>query len=47
MSFFEQLIEKLTDVYKKTANNNIGKIIKLLSDELDAIQQSLDTIELS
>jgi len=46
MSFFEQLIEKLTDVYKKTANNNIGKIIKLLSDELDAIQQSLDTIEL-
>ncbi|MED5041475.1 hypothetical protein P9848_05625 [Geobacillus stearothermophilus] len=46
MSFFEQLIERLTDVYKKTANNNIGKIIKLLSDELDAIQQSLDTIEL-
>lgn len=45
MSFFEQLIEKLTDVYQKTAESNIGKIVKLLSDELDAIQQSLDTIE--
>jgi hypothetical protein len=45
MSFFEQMIEKITDVYNKSPLSNISKIIQLISDELDKIKETLDTSE--
>lgn len=45
MSFFEQLLEKLTDVYNKSPASAVSKIIRILSDELDEVNQTLETVE--
>lgn len=45
MSFLVDMLSRLTDVYKKSPNSNVGKVIKLLTDELDLLQNTFDRIE--
>jgi hypothetical protein len=45
MSFFTDMLKRLTDRYKKDPNSNIGKIIKIVADELEEIQSTLERIE--
>ncbi|KYD28182.1 hypothetical protein [Geobacillus stearothermophilus] len=45
MSFFEDMLNRLTDRYQKDPNSNIGKIIKILTDELELIKETFDRIE--
>ncbi|MED5050668.1 DUF2612 domain-containing protein [Anoxybacillus rupiensis] len=45
MSFFTDMLNRLTDRYKKDPNSNIGKVIKILADELDLIKETFDRIE--
>lgn len=45
MSFFTDMLERLTDRYRKEPDSSIGKIIKILTDELDLIKETFDRIE--
>lgn len=45
MSFFPEMIKRLTDVYKKNPLSNIGKIIKILTDEMDELKETFERIE--
>lgn len=45
MSFFTDMLNRLTDVYKKDPQSNIGKVIKILTDELDLLKTTFDRIE--
>ncbi|QXJ39599.1 hypothetical protein BV455_02965 [Parageobacillus caldoxylosilyticus] len=45
MSFFTDMLERLTDRYRKDPDSNIGKIIKILTDELDLIKETFDRME--
>lgn len=45
MSFFTDMLKRLTDRYKKDPESNIGKIIKILADELEEIQSTFERIE--
>lgn len=45
MSFFNDMISRLTDVYNKSPLSNIGKIITLLTDELEQLKDTFDRIE--
>jgi hypothetical protein len=45
MSFFTDMLERLTDRYRKDPESNIGKIIKILADEYDLLKETFDRIE--
>ncbi|NNV04650.1 hypothetical protein [Brevibacillus sp. MCWH] len=45
MSFFTDMLSRLTDVYRKDPQSNIGKVIKILTDELDLLKTTFDRIE--
>lgn len=45
MSFFDDMISRLTDVYQKSPLSNVGKIITILTDELDKLKDTFDRIE--
>ncbi|AXI29441.1 hypothetical protein CIB87_10615 [Priestia megaterium] len=45
MSLFNDMISKLTDLFTKNENSNIGKIIRIVSDEFTAVQTALETTE--
>ncbi|WPZ17781.1 hypothetical protein UM396_14445 [Geobacillus subterraneus] len=45
MSFLIDMLSRLTDVYKKDPNSNVGKVIKILADELDLLKTTFDRIE--
>lgn len=45
MSFFTDMLNRLTDVYRKDPQSNIGKVIKILTDELDLLKTTFDRIE--
>jgi hypothetical protein len=45
MSLFNDMISKLTDLFTKNENSNIGKIIRIISNELTAVQTALETTE--
>jgi hypothetical protein len=45
MSFFTDMLNRLTDAYRKDPQSNIGKIIKILVDELDLLKATFDRIE--
>lgn len=45
MSFYSDMISRLTDVYKKSPISNIGKIISILTDELEQLKYTFDRIE--
>lgn len=45
MSLFQDMISKLTDLFVKNEDSNIGKIIRLISDELEQVQTALETTE--
>lgn len=45
MSFFTDMLSRLTDVYRKGPQSNIGKVIKILTDELDLLKTTFDRIE--
>jgi len=45
MSLFNEMISKLTDLFTKNEKSNIGKIIRIVSDELTAVQTALETTE--
>lgn len=45
MSFFMDMLSRLTDVYRKDPQSNIGKVIKILTDELDLLKTTFDRIE--
>jgi hypothetical protein len=45
MSFFTDMLNRLTDAYRKDPESNIGKIIKILTDELDLLKSTFDRIE--
>jgi hypothetical protein len=45
MSFFTDMLKRLTDRYKKDPESNTAKIIKILADELEEIQSTFERIE--
>jgi hypothetical protein len=45
MSFFADVLERLTDRYQKDPNSSVGKVIKILADELDLLKETFDRIE--
>jgi hypothetical protein len=45
MSFFEDMLNRLTDRYRKDPDSNIGKIIKIITDEFDLIKETFERIE--
>jgi hypothetical protein len=45
MSFFEDMLSRLTDRYRKDPESNIGKIIKIITDEFDLIKETFERIE--
>ncbi|MEH7214791.1 hypothetical protein V7079_22800 [Priestia megaterium] len=45
MSLFNEMISKLTDLFTRNENSNIGKIIRVISKELTAVQTALETTE--
>ncbi|UYT83936.1 DUF2612 domain-containing protein [Priestia megaterium] len=45
MSLFNDMISKLTDLFTRNENSNIGKIIRVISDELTSVQTALETTE--
>jgi hypothetical protein len=45
MSFFEDMLSRLTDRYRKDPDSNIGKIIKIITDEFDLIKETFERIE--
>ncbi|MFP7737459.1 hypothetical protein ACLHDF_29995 [Priestia aryabhattai] len=45
MSLFNDMISKLTDLFTKNESSNISKIIRIISDELTAVQTALETTE--
>jgi hypothetical protein len=45
MSFFDDMLSRLTDRYRKDPDNNIGKIIKIITDEFDLIKETFERIE--
>jgi len=45
MSFFTDMLNRLTSVYCKNPQSNIGKVIKILTDELDDLKQTMIRIE--
>jgi hypothetical protein len=45
MSFFTDMLNRLTDAYRKDPESNIGKIIKILTDELDLLKETFERIE--
>lgn len=45
MSVFNDLFRKLTDAYTKNPNSNIGKLLVIVSDQLDDVRNTLDRVE--
>jgi hypothetical protein len=45
MSFFTDMLNRLTDAYRKDPESNISKIIKILTDELDLLKETFERIE--
>ncbi|MEK4718113.1 hypothetical protein NST66_11095 [Priestia sp. FSL W8-0524] len=45
MTLFKDMISKLTDLFTKNENSNIGKIIRVFSDELEQVQATLEKTE--
>ncbi|MGN8233244.1 hypothetical protein ACTHAL_001472 [Priestia flexa] len=45
MTLFKDMINKLTDLFTKNENSNIGKLIRVVSSELDSVQKTLETTE--
>ncbi|WP_342475339.1 hypothetical protein NST70_13635 [Weizmannia sp. FSL K6-0777] len=46
MSFITDMISKLTDVFKKNPDSNIGKIFSIVGAQMDDLQSTLDKMEL-
>lgn len=46
MSFVDEMISKLTDVFKKTRDSNIGKIFSIVGEQMDDVKGTLDKMEL-
>ena len=46
MSFLNDMLSKLTDVFNKSPGSNIGKLFAIVSDQMDDIQGTLDKMEL-
>ena len=45
MSVFNDLFRKLTDAYTKNPNSNIGKLLVIVSDQLDDVRGTLERVE--
>ncbi|MED1711703.1 hypothetical protein P4V34_28555 [Bacillus thuringiensis] len=45
MSFLDNMLGKLTDVYKKSKTSNIGKLFSIVSEPMDDLQKTLETME--
>ncbi|MGG3846761.1 hypothetical protein [Aeribacillus composti] len=45
MSFLTEMLSRLTDRYRKDPDSSIGKVIKILTDELDLLKETFDRIE--
>ncbi|MEI2392220.1 DUF2612 domain-containing protein [Priestia megaterium] len=45
MTLFKEMISKLTDLFTKNENSNIGKTIRVFSDELEQVQATLEKTE--
>lgn len=46
MNFLNDLLKKLTDVFNKNADSNIGKIFQIVSNQMNDMQSTLDTMEI-
>lgn len=45
MSLFQDMFRKLTDAYTKNENSNVGKVLLLLSEQIDDLNGTLTTVE--
>ena len=45
MSVFQEMFRRLTDTYTKNENSNIGKVLLLLSEQIDDLNESFVAIE--
>lgn len=45
MSIFQEMFRRLTDTYTKNENSNIGKVLLLLSEQIDDLNESFVAIE--
>lgn len=45
MSIYKDMIRKLTDVFTKNENSNIGKILLIASEQIDQLNDAFTTIE--
>lgn len=45
MSVFNELFRKLTDAYTKNPDSNIGKLVVILSEQIDEVRGTLNKIE--
>lgn len=45
MALFQDMFRRLTDAYTKNEGSNVGKVLLLLSEQLDDLNGSLTTIE--
>ncbi|WP_051291497.1 hypothetical protein [Fictibacillus gelatini] len=46
MSFLDDMLSKLTDVFLKMKESNIGKVFTIVADQLDDLQSTFDVMEL-
>lgn len=46
MNFLNDMLSKLTDVFNKSPGSNIGKLFAIVSDQMDDLQATADTMEL-
>lgn len=45
MSLFQDMFRKLTDAYTKNENSNVGKVLLILSEQIDDLNGTLTTVE--
>jgi hypothetical protein len=45
MSFLTDMLSKLPDMFKKTSDSTIGKLFTIVSDQIDDLQNTLNTME--